>query len=564
MNWKEDSSTLIDGSVTITSNIFPIKNFHTSLNVIGGEDSKFNMTISYKPFNYDYEHIKFLISRKDKDFEGEIQTPLSDYNSIRFNGILNELTEPYAYNVKGQVYRNAIPYNFDGKATIIQYFPTDVNLKIQIPKDADAVLQYKVSKSDSKQSIILELKKDTAYVSLESEIFMQDKMDWAYNVKISSSRPEIDELMLSTSLTPIANNRFDSSFEMISPWKKYFIDKVNVSTQLTLAKEAGDVKLNYGISEFIGTSGCKWKWMSGAERQDYLFHIYALPEVTDDVEKSFDTEFKYTNSSLSFTDASFTININSMWTLNTSANIEIKSMNDISMNYFLDLPPPLNDGHKVVAHYKINKKPSAIDCELNYENVKMTLAKLKTKGTFRSFENMNNIMKLQWGNSTEPLLLQSDFNVKKIDKKTDFTFELESPLYDDEKTVDIKGSYDTKDFYHIIRANMSVPESRLLTYTDIAFADMKNSKGILNCSLPAFNISWLHLDFDLSSQDEETVKYIKASWPENHAVLDSKSTLVIQDNQRDWKGTIKAEIPLQTKHQALISYGLSVSYSNKF
>ena len=233
------------------------------------------------------------------------------------------------------------------------------------------------------------------------------------------------------------------------------------------------------------------------------------------------------------------------------------------MNYFLDLPPPADYGHKVVAHYKINKKPSAIDCELNYENAKMMLAKLKTKGTFRGLENMNNMLKLQWGKSAQPLMLQSDFNVKKVNKKTDFTFELESPMYVDEKTVDIKGSYDTKDFYHIIRANLSVPESRLLTYTDIAFADMKNSKGILNCSLPAFNISWLHLDFDLSSQDEETVKYIKASWPENFAVLDSKSTLVIQDNQKDWTGTIKAEIPLQTKHQALISYGLSVSLKSQ-
>lgn len=314
MNWKDDGSSLIDGSVAITSNIFPIKNFHTSLNVVGGEESKFNMTISYKPFNYDYEHIKFLIARKDDKFNGEIQTPLTDYNLIRINGVLHELSEPYAYNVEGQVYRNAIPYRFGGKAIIVQNFPTDVNLIFTIPNDADAVLHYKVIKSDSKQSITLELKKNSAYVSLESEIFMQNKMDWAYNVKISSSSPEIDELKLSTSLTPVAKNRYDSSFEMISPWKKYFIDKVNVSTQITLAQEAGDVKLIYGISQYVGTSGCNWKWMSNTQKQDYLFHIYALPEVTNDKEKSFETKFKYTNASESFTDASFKININSIWT----------------------------------------------------------------------------------------------------------------------------------------------------------------------------------------------------------------------------------------------------------
>ena len=216
MNWKDDGRSLIDGSVAITSNIFPIKNFYTSLNVVGGEESKFNMSISYKPFNYDYEHIKFLIARKDNDFEGEIQTPLSDYNLIRFNGMLNELSEPYAYNVKGQVYRNAIPYNFDGKATIVQYFPTDVNLKIKIPRDTDAVLQYKFLKSDSKQSITLELKKSSAYVSLESEIFMQNKMDWAYNVKISSSRPEIDELKLSSSYNGDSNSNEKSVFNQSS------------------------------------------------------------------------------------------------------------------------------------------------------------------------------------------------------------------------------------------------------------------------------------------------------------------------------------------------------------
>ena len=314
MNWKDDGSSLIDGNIAITSNIFPIKHFQTSLNVVGGEESKFNMTISYKPMNYQYEHIKFLIARENNDFKGEIQTPLSDYNIIRFNGMLNELSDPYAYNVKGQIYKNSIPYNFEGKATIVQYFPTDVNLQIKMPKEADAVLQYKVTKTDSKQSIVLELKNSNTFVNLESEIFMQNKIDWAYNVKISSSRPEISELKLSTSLTPIAKNRYDSSFEMISPWNKYFIDKINVSTQLTLAQEAGDVKLNYEISQFIGTSGCNWKWLSVPAKQDYLFHIYALPQVTDDNDKSFETEFKYTNSTESFTDASFKININSIWT----------------------------------------------------------------------------------------------------------------------------------------------------------------------------------------------------------------------------------------------------------
>lgn len=55
----------------------------------------------------------------------------------------------------------------------------------------------------------------------------------------------------------------------------------------------------------------------------------------------------------------------------------------------------------------------------------------------------------------------------------------------------------------------------------------------------------------------ESIRYLCGSWPNNSAVLDAKTTSSGDSNQDNkLQGIVKIDVPLQTRHEATIIYGL--------
>lgn len=235
----------------------------------------------------------------------------------------------------------------------------------------------------------------------------------------------------------------------------------------------------------------------------------------------------------------------------------------MSIIYDLSLPKPVESNHKIEARYKGNnfppqlKEKSNTDWIITYSNQALN-AKMKFKGAIDSYSNMTNKMNFEWGDSNEKNQIGSDFTVSKNNDATNYLWELETPSYKKEKTLVVNASYASQVDFKIIHAKVNYPESNEVTTGDVLFTDMQNTKGAINASIPIFNVSWFNFDFDFDSQDSETTKFIKATWPDNHALIDSKSTYLEAGKHKEWKGTIKAEIPLQSKHNIQVIYGLEV------
>jgi hypothetical protein len=172
---------------------------------------------------------------------------------------------------------------------------------------------------------------------------------------------------------------------------------------------------------------------------------------------------------------------------------------------------------------------------------------------------MNNRLNLEWGDSNNINQIGSDFALSSVDEKNVCKWELTTPYNKAEKTLLLNMNYNTQDIFKIVHADVNYPESKKILIADIAFADMQNTKGSINTSLPVLNMTEFNISFDFDSKDEEAAKFIKATWPDDYALIDSKSTFIHVHNHKEWKGTIKAEIPLQTKHNIQIIYGLEVS-----
>lgn len=225
--------------------------------------------------------------------------------------------QPGTYKAKGNVFKDLLPHNFEGDVTLYKNLPIQAELIIKDTKGKDTTLKYSLNFGEMKRSIKTRVSKDNDFISFESELYIQDLLDWAYNVKIQSSKIELNELMLSTTLTPLSKTQFESSFEMITPWSTLFIDKVNVSSQLKLNDIDGDFRLYYEISKLAGAGGCSWKWLQKELKQEYHLKIFNAKK---DKSRNFSTEITFTNSSKTPTDFAFIMDIDSLWTLTSKGN----------------------------------------------------------------------------------------------------------------------------------------------------------------------------------------------------------------------------------------------------
>lgn len=558
--WKEDENNIIDGDLFITSNIFPISKFNASVFITEANDPEFKLKILYEtsPSNIQ-EELKFHVQKKGLRFEGDLVTPFSDFSSVRFNGLLND-TGNGNYKAIGKVYKNFQLHTFDGDVILEKNMPKKAELTILNSRNSDKIqLTYQLEFVDLTRRIKGKVASHDEFISFESELYIQKLIDWAYNVKVESSNPQFDEVKLSTSLTPNTKTQLEASFEMITPWEALMINKVNVSSIITLSSTDGNFQLAYEISKVKGSGKCEWKWIQRVSNQNYILKIS-----NENEKRKFSSEISFKNSSKIPTELVFDVDVNSLWALSSKATFDVRNIRDMYLKYDLKLPSPVDNTHKFTANYKGKEFPPRIefdsfaDLNINYENDQV-VGNLKSTNAFVSKIDITKKFDVEWGDKSAPKKIDSIFTVKRIEEKSEYRWLLETPLYSGEKSVDFQITSSTQDPYKILHTIVRCPESKKIAMGDVAFEDLSNMKGNVNSTLPIFNITWFAVVFDFESKNGETSKFINATWPDNEATFISENTLVDEGDRKKLKGTLKAELPLQTKHSVDIVYEIEVS-----
>lgn len=176
----------------------------------------------------------------------------------------------------------------------------------------------------------------------------------------------------------------------------------------------------------------------------------------------------------------------------------------MSIDLGLKLPVPIESDHKLSAKYKGNLGKANVGPKLEYDlkylNQK-SLNKWESRGSYKNNTGaLNGNLKFEWGPESKTSILDCSASLKVVNARQEFSVNMTTPFYSNKKTLQLAGTYEKADVYHIVRSTLKVPQDRQITVADVAFSDLANMKGMLNCSLPFLNVTWINADFDFSRE----------------------------------------------------------------
>ena len=299
----------MDGKWNITTNLFPFTSLNSSLLVVGGSNSVADFEVHYLLDSTG--EIKARIAKNGLNFEGELRLPIEEFKKVVFTGKLIEAEKEHNYKVTGTMEKNSIPFTFTGTAGFEKSVPVDVDLIFSNPSQAPATFSYKVVEEEFKSSLVAKLEQQTTFFELEADLVMQNKLDWAYNIKTLSSNRAISEIKISTFASQFNKKDYQFGIEMTSPLNHLGLDYVNMSSQVQLLPNFGSFNSTYKLTKYDGNFTCLWSWIM---LEDMQFKLNST-QAAGIANKSFLTRLSYINPKKTFSNLQLDgdINIDSLW-----------------------------------------------------------------------------------------------------------------------------------------------------------------------------------------------------------------------------------------------------------
>lgn len=250
---------------------------------------------------------------------------------------------------------------------------------------------------------------------------------------------------------------------------------------------------------------------------------------------------------------------NSLFSFSANTSVTFISISDLSGVIRVQLPKPVGDVHTLAASMNGNipflEPVRTLNFETSYETEE-SRKRYAWHSEYSFVHDLRTLARFDWGPNVRSQRIQSNLDVFQDGEKREITIKLRGPWYMEDAFRSVV-VYNYADSLYLVNGNMSIPASRKVAEANVAFTNLSNMKGNVNCTTPFLNITWLHGQLEFIESPLESIRFLKATWPESSAIFDAKTTYKLHNLNRDQQGTIKVEIPLQTRHFAEVKYGLA-------
>ncbi|XP_055638867.1 uncharacterized protein LOC129776937 isoform X2 [Toxorhynchites rutilus septentrionalis] len=558
--WSTAAPHFLVGKGKYRSNILPLEMIDSEFVVTRDPYPKAQFELRYNHSDGHLQHVRATASRNREMFTIELSIPMHEYQNMSLYGRLLK-KRGNEYSVAGQFYRNEEVFNVDGDAVIIEDIPKNVALNLKpVGGGEEGSITYAYSVTNDVTSFQAKFERGNKNTNLDGSFKFSSLADWNIGVDSKSSESELNDIDLKVGISPSDNDNALGKLKLRTPWKRYGIERIDVIILFDVHPISGAVMANYSIPPINGDASCMWNWHLLENMQFKLRNRVRR----DSVERYFQTGIRYLHPDLeSNHNMTFggDLNLNNIWVFSANVSANLISISDLSGIIRVHLPNPVGDVHKLAASMKGNipflENVRTFNFESSYETEE-SRKRYAWRSEYDRVNDLRTLFRFEWGPDVRSEQVQSNFDVIKNGEKHEISAKLRGPWYT-EDAFHALAVYSNDDNLFLVNGNVSMPASRKVAEANVAFANLSNMKGDVNCTTPFLNVTWLHGQLEFIESPLESIRYLKATWPESSAILDAKTTYSSSPHNldREQQGTIKIEIPLQTRHYAEVKYGLA-------
>ncbi|XP_051858776.1 uncharacterized protein LOC117563530 [Drosophila albomicans] len=564
-DWHTDPENYFNINGKVLTTMLPLKLASTSALATKGANPQLNFDLTF--LNQEGETIAYgtRANKRNDVFNIEVWTPLQNYRNISMHGtVVRNGRDPRRYDVSGNLYRNMATYGISGAILMTDGIPMQTKLRVE-PKagGADGVIELNIQEADAKK---LRFSFDAiengkrCQISGGYSIGSNNAMD--FSVLVESSVPEISHINFYGNLKPMDQGRLVGDVNLVTPWRKLGIDSVHLHSELGLRADGSKVSGSYRFGNHTGRSIFSWSPLLAETWQMELDSYMERPGAQP---RTLLASAKYLNPGKNFLQLQSAghVSVDSKWTFDFNSSLHKKSSDDMEFALVTQLPLPVGDRHELNCNYRGNLVSKQLQTpnffiEIGYETLE-TENKLLSRLSYRNVtNNLNALGHLEWGKKQNLSVIEGDFVMEnKQGGRREFLAKLKTPQFKEEHTLKLRGNFDkpNSDFYNLVCV-LDYPERRRIADLDVSFNSHTNMHGAVNTSTPFLNLTWFKTDFDFSTKNGRSYRFINCNWPKDSAFFKLDSNYNSDDTKHNLNGIIEIEVPLTSRHRADVSYGL--------
>uniref|UniRef100_A0A182J4N7 Vitellogenin domain-containing protein n=1 Tax=Anopheles atroparvus TaxID=41427 RepID=A0A182J4N7_ANOAO len=559
--WTFSAPNYLYGAGKYQSNFLPINSINTDLLITRSPYPKAYWNVLFADQIGTTEAIRASAERNREMFTIALILPIEAYNNLSIHGRLMQYNSmSNEYFISGQLYRNEFVFQLEGNATIIQDIPYRAELTFQPlgAEGSDGTISYQCGRKGAVTDFNFKVKSGAKLTNLDGSFKLSKMSDWYVKLGTETSEPSLKDIDFLVGIEPQVDERALGKFNLRSPWVQYGIDRADVELMFDVKPISGSVVGRYAIRELTGNASCLWNWALKSNMQ------FALENrvLRNSVERVFRTGVRYVNPDVE-NNHNFTfggdLNLNNIWIFNANASVDFISIRDLSAVMTVLLPKPVGDVHTLAIAMNGNlpfvEPVKSFHLETSYETEE-SRKRYAYYSEYSFIGDLRTLLRFEWGPDIRKQRVQSKLDVFRNGDRRELTARLRGPWYL-EDAFTAYGTYDFIDALYLVSGNVSIPASTKVASANVAFNNLSNMKGDVNCTTPFLNVTWLHGQLEFIETPLESIRYLKGTWPESSAVFDAKATYRSHNLDREQQGTIKIEVPLRTRHYAEVKYGLA-------